>query len=64
MPINLCKGNERNTVILLDFPLLVEALREYAPPKTESCPVKADVCELLEARRIEAGFNVLNRAVR
>jgi hypothetical protein len=60
-PINHSKGKERNAVILRDFPLLIEALREYAPPETGIVLVKANVCELLEARLIQAGFNVLNR---
>jgi hypothetical protein len=60
-PVNHCKGKERNAIILQDFPLLVEALREYAPRETGIVLVKANVCELLDARLIAAGFNVLNR---
>jgi hypothetical protein len=60
-PINHFKGKERNAIILRDFPLLIGALREYARPKTGIVLVKANVCELLDARLIEAGFNVLNR---
>lgn len=60
-PINHSKGKERNAIILRDFPLLVGALREYTRPETGIVLVKANVCELLEKRLTEAGFNVLNR---
>jgi hypothetical protein len=55
---------ERNALILQDFPLLEADLPEYARPDTRLVIVKANVCDLLEARLTGAGFTVLNKGRR
>jgi hypothetical protein len=55
---------ERNALILQDFPLLKADLREYARVDTRIVIVKANVCDLLEARLTSAGFTVINKGKR
>jgi hypothetical protein len=59
------KESERNKTILRDYSLLVADLLGLTPDR--SVPVvliKANVCELLEARLKADGFNVLNHGIR
>jgi hypothetical protein len=63
-PVNRRQDKARDAIILRDFPLLLAELREYASPETGIVLVKANVCELLEPKLKEAGFNLLNQGVR
>jgi hypothetical protein len=60
-PVNHLSEQQRGATILRDFPLLEEALHQYAGPQTGIVLVKANVCRLLEKKLVVAGFKVLNR---
>jgi hypothetical protein len=51
---------ERDRLVLVDFPLLVEELRKCSGPATKLVLVKANVCRLLDSKLTDAGFTVLN----
>lgn len=55
---------ERNQMILDDLPLLLEDLRKHTDPSTRVVLVKVNVCELLETKLLDHGFNVLNHGIR
>src|ERR1017187_5745082 len=48
---------DRNKLILDDFPRLLEDLGNHAEPETGVVLVKANVCELLEQKFTDCGFN-------
>jgi len=62
-PVNQLPDSKKEAIILRDFPLLVEALHEYAGPETAIVLVKANVYKLLEPKLRDLGFNVLNQEV-
>jgi hypothetical protein len=53
--------SERNQRIMRDLPFPVDELRHYLGPSTRVVPVKANICELLEATLIGQGFPVVWR---
>jgi hypothetical protein len=63
-PVNSMSNDERDAVILEDLPRLMRDVRECAKPNTGLVLVKMNVCDLLEERLANAGFNLLNRGVR
>lgn len=63
-PVNDLDDDEADAIILRDFPLLIQDLRKHAGSKTRIVLVKANVCRILEPKLRQAGFNVLNQAIR
>lgn len=54
-------GRQRNELIVADFPLLLDDLRNHTAADTGVILVKANICELLEPLLVRNGFVVLNR---
>ena len=64
-PVNPLTASRRNQVITRDYPLLRNDLSKLLPDR--AVPViliKANVCDLLEQRLKDCGFNVMNRGRR
>ena len=61
-PVNALSRAERDRIILRDYPLLRSDIEDVLESSATSLVlIKANVCQLLEARLAEDGFNVLNR---
>ena len=63
-PVNRLEDEEKEAMILRDFPSLVEDLRKHAKPDTRLVLVKANLCRLLEPTLTAVGFNVHNQGVK
>jgi hypothetical protein len=60
--VNEKNEQERDSVIICDYPLLVEDLSRLSPDRAVPLVlIKANVCPLLEPRLLADGFNVANR---
>ena len=61
-PVNALSERKRNEVIVRDYPLLRDDLSSMLTDRsTPVILVKANVCEILEPKLIEDGFNILNQ---
>ena len=63
VPVNYdeYKESERNKKIMDDFPNLVRTLRKHSDQSTRLILVKSNICNLLDKRLTNAGFNVANQ---
>jgi hypothetical protein len=61
-PVNALSGAARDEIVTRDYPLLRDDLAALLPDRsTPLVLVKANVCELLEPKLAEDGFNVRNK---
>ncbi len=64
-PVNDYHDEQRNNVVLQDYPQLCEDLARLTPDRsTPVILIKKNVCELLETRLVKDRFRVLNRGIK
>src|SRR3989344_9394250 len=63
-PVNNLRGVKKDKAILEDYNSLVSDLRNNTRKNTKIILVKVNICDLLEYRLRNEGFNIINRGVR
>jgi hypothetical protein len=64
-PVNKLKDSEANNLILQNYPVFLQDLQKILGNK-KNIPlilIKRNICELLEKRLLDDGFNVVNQSI-